>query len=438
MQAVADAAGLAAFDPHWCLFWADHVRASHFAIWLPYLRRSAFRFVIMASADGFPDGVRDEVAALPNCSILEPYADAVDWLRACPDFRGFIYVVSNLDNAAVMHEFPDAAHVWIGHGESAKKANAHRTASAYDSVFVGDYAAVARYPRAIRRRVRAGACAIGVPIVEGLRADPWDRPRPIRSLLYAPTWEGRGSNVDYGSLTEAGVAILDAMPALAERGTTVLLRQHPGTGARRPELREILDELRAAGAVRGASKAEDLMRADIIISDISGVTSEFLFTRRPAILPVSQRLRDLVKGEDRIRAEYPWVYTWDVAKERLLDRLAGLERADPLEPQRAAAAKRLFRDHRTLEDAVRSFDLALSSTRWRNGRVPVRIAYEARRRLVRVGFAHRPVRGRRDDDGGVGPRVSSAGRDRVEGASDRADTTEPGGGGVDGSSRGLG
>ena len=438
MQPVADAAGLAAFDPHWSLFWASHVRASHFAIWLPYLRRSAFRFVIMASADGFTDGVRDEVATLPNCTILEPYAEAIDWLRACPDFRGFIYVVSNMDNAAVMHEFPDAAHVWIGHGESAKKANAHRTASVYDSVLVGDYEAVGRYPRAIRRRVRDGACAIGVPIVEGLRADPWDLPRPIRSLVYAPTWEGRGPNVDYGSLTEAGVALLEAMPALAARGTTVLLRHHPGTGARQPELREILDQLRAAGAVRGESKAEDLMRADVIISDISGVTSEFLFTRKPAILPVSERLRDLVKGEDRIRAEYPWVYTWDVANEKLLDRLAALERADPLEPKRAAAAARLFRDHRTLEDATRSFDLALSSTRWRNGRIPVRIAYEARRRLVRAGFAHRPVRVRRADDGATGPRVSSAERERVEDASDRADAVDPGGGGVDGGSHGGG
>ena len=159
-------------------------------------------------------------------------------------------------------------------------------ASVYDSVFVADLAAVRRYPRAIERWVRAGAIRIGVPIVDGLDADPWDRPRPIRTLIYAPTWEGRGPNVDYSSLAEAGPRIIEAMPALAKRGTSVILRAHPGTSQRVPALKELLEDMVAAGAIRGGKdKGEDLMRGDVIVSDVSGVTSEFLFTRRPAIMP---------------------------------------------------------------------------------------------------------------------------------------------------------
>jgi hypothetical protein len=425
MEASGAPDGSAQFEPHWCLFWASHVRSSQFQIWQPYLGRSKYRFAIMASADEIPDWVRDQVSPLANCRVMEPYAEVLEHLARSPDFQGFIYVGSYKDNAELMDAFPESAHVWIGHGESAKKANRHRTASLYDSVFVADYAAVDRYPKAIRRWVLEGACAIGTPIVEGLRADPWERPRPIRTLLYAPTWEGFGKGADYSSVAAAGPVLLEAMPALAERGTTVLLRPHPGTGHRQPELRDVLEQLEAAGAIRGQPKAEELMRADVIISDVSGVTSEYLFTRRPAILPVTPRLRKLLKGDDGIRAEYPWVYPWDVASEGLVDRIAVLERTDPLASAREEAAQRFFRDHRTVDDAVRSFDLALGAAGHRDRRGSVRRAYERSRAAAIADARHEP-------------RVSSGDGDRVEGVSDRAGGIAPERGGVDGISRGDG
>jgi hypothetical protein len=283
-----------------------------------------------------------------------------------------------------------ASHVWLGHGESGKKANAHRTASVYDSVFVADYAAVDRYQAAIRRWVRHGACAIGTPLVEGIVADPWTRPRPVRTILYAPTWEGRAPTTDYGSVESAGPALVAAMPALRERGVRVILRPHPGTGSRRPELKETLAALVDAGAEHGTDKARDFTDADVIISDISGVTSEFLFTRKPAIMPISPKLLEVMKSERRIEAEYPWVYRWHVDEEDLLTRLAALEGADPLRRARDRAAGRTFRDHRSIEDAVRTFDLALSVTRWRRRRIGVRYAFEGKRLLTRL----RPSAGR--------------------------------------------
>jgi hypothetical protein len=174
------------------------------------------------------------------------------------------------------------------------------------------------------------------------------------------------------------------MPILAERGVRVILRPHPGTGSRRPELTATLAALVDAGAVRGTDKARDFTDADVIISDISGVTSEFLFTRKPAIMPVSPKLLEVMKSEARVEAEYPWVYRWHVAEQDLLTRLAALEGADPLRRARERAARRTFRDHRSIEDAVRTFDLALSVTRWRRRRIGVRRAFEAKRLLARL------------------------------------------------------
>jgi hypothetical protein len=302
------------------------------------------------------------------------------WLEGVSDLRGFLYVGSYRQNAEVIDAFPEAAHVWIGHGESAKKANRHRTATVYDAVFVADYEAVQRYRRGAREWIAQGACAIGVPVVEGLRADPWTAPRPIRSILYAPTWEGGSEAADYSSLPVVAPALRSALPDLLGRGVEVIVRPHPSSGHRLADRTRLVDELLSAGAVSEPDKAAAMTRADVLIGDVSGLTSEFLFTRKPVLLPVWPGLDALLDPPSRAR-EYPFADPWDVAREPLLARLSDLERRDPLAGARAAAARRAFRGHRSVEEAVATFDLALEAARGRGGRLSVRRAFELRRRL---------------------------------------------------------
>ena len=373
---------VAAFAPQWCLFWGDGVRTNQFYIWLPYLRRSRNRFAIMCSANATAEVVRAIVADLPNCAIVEPYVDARSWLRESPGFRGFLYVVTNRENFSVINGFRRAMHIWVGHGESGKAANAFRTASIYDSVFMADYGAIQRFPRAIRRWVGQGACAIGAPVVEDAVKDPWTRPRQIRTVLYAPTWEGKSDGVDYSSLPEVSPILAEAIPRFAEKGVKVIVRPHPGTGGRNPAHKALLAPLFDAGAVRRGEKAADFAEADLMISDVSGVLAEFLFTEKPTIMPVSPRLMGIVKG-DMLDREYPWVDRWDIADD-LVERVLAYQTDDPFRARRAAGARDKYRGHRSLEEAVRTFDLALTCAQWRKTRVPVRRVFEAKRLLARV------------------------------------------------------
>ncbi|HEY7573889.1 MAG TPA: hypothetical protein VIB08_01895 [Thermoanaerobaculia bacterium] len=378
------------FDPNWCIFFGRKATAFHLEIWLPYIRRSRYRFVVMAGEDGFSSAVRARVAEIPNCVILEPFEAAKAWLRLCSGFRGFLYIGNKQENFKLVNNFPGKLHIWLGHGESDKVYNAFRTASLYDSMFVARYGVVHRYPAAIRRWVAGGACAIGTPVVEGALKDPWDGPRPIRTLLYAPTWEGHGARADYSSLGEIGPDLAAAIPALAERGTRVVMRPHPMTGHRRPELREIRDAILAAGAIGGRDKAQDFAEADLILSDISGVTAELLFTEKPAVMVMTERIAGLGKDDARIAEEYPWVYRWKAEAEPLVEQIARLEASDPLRGARASAAAGMFAGNRSMEDAVRTFDLALSSVRFRRTRIPVRYAFAAKRLLARLRRERQP------------------------------------------------
>ena len=243
MAAATEAGSLLEFDPNWCLFWGQAVTGFHLDIWIPYLRASRYRYTIMAGQDHFSEGVRERVAALPNVRIVEPFEEARTWLKAAPNFKGFLYIGTKQENFRMVNSFGGKLHIWLGHGESDKIYNAFRTASLYDSMFVARYGVVKRYPRAVRRWVAAGACAIGTPIVDGLVKDPWDRPRPIRTILYAPTWEGGSVKADYTSLPWSVPALARGPARPHGAGISVIMRPHPTTGRRRTELVELRDAL---------------------------------------------------------------------------------------------------------------------------------------------------------------------------------------------------
>jgi hypothetical protein len=376
----SDAEVIAETKPQWCLFWADSVKVSQFDIWLPYIRRSRYRYAIAASGDGIPASVEDRIADLPNVVALHEFEAAKAALRANQAFRGFLYISTKVDNFRVVDSFRGSLHVWLGHGESGKSANAFRSASIYDAVFMADYHGVRRFPRAVRRWVGEGACAIGVPIVEGAVADPWTAPRPVRTVLYAPTWEGYRETADYSSIPEFVPRLIEAMPALREQGVRVVVRPHPGTGGRRPDYKALMEDLLAAGAEKGQGKTKDFAAADVMVGDVSGVVGEFLFTQKPTIMPTSARLL-AIKDDAALAKEYPWVYRWPTDGLDVAAALAGLAERDPLRRTRAREAGRMFRHHDSLEAAARTFDLALSSVRFRKTRIPPRLVFEAKRRL---------------------------------------------------------
>jgi CDP-glycerol glycerophosphotransferase (TagB/SpsB family) len=171
------------------------------------------------------------------------------------------------------------------------------------------------------------------------------------------------------------------MPALRERGVEVIVRPHPSSGHRLAARTALVDGLLEAGARTEPDKAVAMTAADVLIGDVSGLTSEFLFTRKPVLLPIWPQLDTLLDPDTRA-SEYPFAYAWDVAATPLLERLATLETSDPLAGARTAAARRVFRGHRTIDDAVATFDLALDAARGRAGRLSVRHAFELRRRFA--------------------------------------------------------
>ncbi len=124
------------------------------------------------------------------------------------------------------------AHVFIGHGDSDKAASSNPFAKVYNQVWVAGQAGRDRYLRAGVGVRDDDIVEVGRPQLADLSQAGEGTAGPLRTVLYAPTWEGW----DADDLTQTSLilmgpqivrALLDDAPQLR-----VLYKPHPLTGTR--------------------------------------------------------------------------------------------------------------------------------------------------------------------------------------------------------------
>jgi CDP-glycerol glycerophosphotransferase (TagB/SpsB family) len=112
-------------------------------------------------------------------------------------------------------------------------------------------------------------------------------------VLYAPTWEGFLEQSNYSSLATMGVAMVSAMLAMPTP-PRILFKPHPSSGHRRADMREAQEEigrlLRETGSdhqvfdTGTVSLYAAFNSADVMITDISSVLTDFLASHKPYVV----------------------------------------------------------------------------------------------------------------------------------------------------------
>jgi hypothetical protein len=227
-----------------------------------------------------------------------------------PSVRVAFYVANAGRNVQLLRE-PGIKHVFLNHGDSDKATSANPVSRVYDEVWVAGQAAIDRYEAAGVRIPSEHFAVIGRPQVDRLAVGPRRRSsRPC--LLYAPTWEGIYEEVNYSSLEIAGPAIVAAILS-GRPDVDIVFKPHPASGAWRPGMRVARREVerllmrsaRAEHHVIGAAHPDMTLHdcfelADVLVSDISSVVTDFLYTERPIITTNPIGLR-----EAEFRAMFP-------------------------------------------------------------------------------------------------------------------------------------
>ncbi|MGY0003720.1 CDP-glycerol glycerophosphotransferase family protein [Micromonospora sp. I033] len=257
-------------------------------MWLPYLERIGRPFMVLLREPEFLPAVAAATRApVVFCPTLKTMDEAL-----VPSLRTAFYVNHGAKNSHCIR-FSQLTHVQLHHGDSDKAPSANPVSAIFDKIFVAGPAAIERYARAGVEIPAEKFVVVGRPQVETIevrREATAGRAHP--TVLYTPTWTGHHADADYCSLPVAETLIR----RLLDRGATVILRAHPYTAQNPASARQLarLTDLLAADRAKtgrahlwGAAAGRELTltecvnRADALVSDVSGVISDWLYSGKP-------------------------------------------------------------------------------------------------------------------------------------------------------------
>jgi hypothetical protein len=219
-------------------------------------------------------------------------AEAIEYfVERVPSLAIALYPRNTSPNKNLLR-VPGLYDVYINHGESDKPEAANPATRAFDEVWIAGEAARARYLDA-NIGVRDEQLRItGRPqlseLLELAAATP--RADSVRSVVYAPTWEGYYAEDGYGSVVAMGDRVLSAL--LSRGDVSVTYVPHPALGSLNREFAEasdrIVSRLRRAGGhfvLEGSSRERyaALAAADVLVADIGSDLVDYLGLGRPYV-----------------------------------------------------------------------------------------------------------------------------------------------------------
>ena len=272
-------------------------------VWMTVLERLPVPVLVVVRQQVHLEQMESE--RLP--AVWLPRAEDVEALAA-PSVALALYPTNITQNNHLIR-VPGIIDVFVGHGDSDKGGSFTPLSRIYDEVWVAGPAGRDRYRVADVGVRDEQVREVGRPqLSEIARASSTGRPgAEWFTVLYAPTWEGFYAGYSYSSLRRMGERLVQRLLELD--GVRVLVKPHPASGSVDPRYgtaaRAVCDLVGSAGAphqvVSGVTGLyEAFNEADMLVTDVSSVVTDFLASRKPYVMTNPQGL----SAED-YRREFP-------------------------------------------------------------------------------------------------------------------------------------
>lgn len=309
-----DARSLRAAQPRWqqALLGELAERAPSFVVYVSLGARQS-KYIVNQWLPALDALRRDGIVLVREASQLEPLDPTRQLVVYAPTTRNVeravtdsvrvaFYLAYGERNATLLRD-SRLRHVMLAHGDSDKATSANPLIRAFDETWVAGPAAIDRFTAAGVGVPRSHFAMIGRPQAAALPVGP--TPNSPKVLLYAPTFEGYYDQTTHSSLDVLGVDLVRRLVA-GHPELRVWFRPHPASGVVRPSMlaaiADIDELLRASGdghlvtADRGLTLNECLAAADVLVTDVSSLISDYLFTERPVVTcdPVGVPVADFV------------------------------------------------------------------------------------------------------------------------------------------------
>ena len=207
----------------------------------------------------------------------------------------------------------NAMHVHINHGESEKKSTSTNQSKAYDYVFVVSDAGYMKYKNNLIKANMSKFIKVGRPQLEHIeKIEPFDTTFieneltteesvglatiPVldegkrKIILYAPTWEATHDSMNYTSINDYGLAIIESL--LDNLDYYVVYKPHPNTGSRdtvvksiHNKIKKLINDSNNRGAMITSGDINSIYpHIDLAIFDNSAVAIDYLIVDKPMIM----------------------------------------------------------------------------------------------------------------------------------------------------------
>ena len=284
-------------------FGDDVSRSYQIAQWLPVYEELNKTHKVHIICRQFPTTQHlRKLTSLPVNSVYD-FFTLTDLIES-NNYKVVLYVNNSFTNFQAMAA-KRAFHVHLNHGESDKMSMTSRQMYAYDVVAVAGQAAKDRLKNALIVSDENKEVVIGRPQLD-LIQKPLEVNAGRKVLVYAPTWEGDQEANNYSSVDVYGEQIVSAMLKVAN--ATVLYKPHPKvTTSPKPHMirahKSILTLIDSANSKDPSAKHKlvtgdpmpVLQVADLLVSDVSAVTIDYLYLKPQGAMLMCDRRSDVTE-----------------------------------------------------------------------------------------------------------------------------------------------
>ena len=344
-----DMLNLGLFNPDVVLVWGADLAYTQLDIWAPILKKSKLKHAVFCKS---LKGKNQSHAKLDNVPIYgaKEGTDTKFIGNMAPNLSAMMYMTDKNDNFGYYRAYPHLLHVAAHHGDSDKHSSFNRLFGAYDYMIVADRNSMHRYMNANTQLPPDKFITIGNSVIEGVTNE---RRVSLKTVLFAPTFEGYSESANFSSIQRVGTEVRE----LKDKGFNILFRPHPGTGKRLESYKQIVQSiLPLAESVK--RKNQQFNQSDVLVCDVSGVLSEYIFTEKPIVIPLSKKdgwLYDYVQNTN----VSSYAYLWDKHEISLADFINKIEQNDYLQPARTKRKKELFCGVNSLQDAIALYEKSI-------------------------------------------------------------------------------